>query len=136
MIQNLFWKAVWLKQCAHLPSKPIKNKTSIQWTPGSQIYLSIKKIICGQQFFSTKKKQQIMHNLCLIKLATITILIDLLRITLPKLHMKFQPHSLKIFWAKVEKVQKTHKICIIMLINHSQCNFSGKKYFWSLNNYR
>ena len=53
-----------------------------------------------------------MHNLCLIILATNPIFSDLMRISLPKLHMKLEPHPLKIFWAKVEKVQKTHKICI------------------------
>ena len=43
-----------------------------------------------------------MHNLCLIILATNTILIDLLRITLQKLHVKLQPHpsSLKDFLSK------------------------------------
>ena len=41
-------------------------------------------------------------------LATYTIFSDLMRITLPKLHVKLQPHSLKIFWVKVEEVQKTH----------------------------
>ena len=66
-----------------------------------------------------EKKAQIMHNVCLIMLATNTIFIDLVRITLSKLHVKFQPHPLKMFWAKVEKVQKTHKLCIIMLINPS-----------------
>ena len=49
-----------------------------------------------------------MHNLCLIIIAKNTILSDLMRITLPKLHVK-----LKIFWAKVEKVQKTHKLVVI-----------------------
>ena len=52
-------------------------------------------------------------------LLTYTIFSDLMHITLPKLHVKLQPHPLKIFWAKVEKVQKTHKLCIIMLINPS-----------------
>ena len=46
-----------------------------------------------------------MHNLCQIILTTNTIFIDLMRITLPKLLVKFQPHP-KIFGAKVEKVQK------------------------------
>ena len=45
-----------------------------------------------------------MHNLCLIILATNTIFSDLMRITLPKLHVKLQPHPLEIF--EVEKVQK------------------------------
>ena len=31
-----------------------QNKTSIQWTPGSQIYLSNEKIIFGQKAFWTK----------------------------------------------------------------------------------
>ena len=39
-------------------------------------------------------------------LAKNTIFIDLLHITLPKLNVKFQPHPLKIFEAKVEKVKK------------------------------
>ena len=60
-----------------------------------------------------------MHNLYLIILAKTTIFIDLLCITLPKLHVKLQPHPLKIFQAKVEKVQKTQKLCTIMLINPS-----------------
>ena len=47
-----------------------------------------------------------MHNLSLIILAKNTIFIDLLNITLPKLHVKLEPHFLKNFWAKVEKVQK------------------------------
>ena len=37
-------------------------------------------------------------------------------IFLPKLHMKFQPHPLKIFWAKAEKVQKN------ALIMHKYAN--------------
>ena len=41
-------------------------------------------------------------------LATYTIFSELMRITLSKLHVKLQPHPLKIFGAKVEKVQKTH----------------------------
>ena len=57
-----------------------------------------------------------MHNLGLIIIATNTIFIDLLRITISKLHVTLQPHPLKILGAKVEKVQKTHKLCIIMLI--------------------
>ena len=56
---------------------------------------------------------------CIIMLATKTIFVDLLRITLQKLHVKFQPYPLKIFWTKVEKVEKTHKLCIIILINPS-----------------
>ena len=56
-------------------------------------------------------------------LATYTIFSDLMRIILPKIHVKLQPSLSKIFWAKVEKVQKTHKLCIIMLINPSLHNF-------------
>ena len=41
-----------------------------------------------------------------------TIFIDLLHITLPKLHVKLQPNP-------CEKVQKTHKLYMIMLINPS-----------------
>ena len=69
------------------------------------------------------KNAQIMHNLCLIMLTTNTIFIDFLRITLPKLFVKFQPHSLQTFLIKVDKVQKTHKLCIIMQINPSLYNF-------------
>ena len=43
--------------------------------------------------------------------------------TLIKLHVKFKPLPLKIFRAKVEKVQKTHYLCMIMLINPSFHNF-------------
>ena len=49
--------------------------------------------------------------------------------TLIKLHVKFKPLPLKIFRAKVEKVQKTHKLCIIMLINPSLHNFLEKIIF-------
>ena len=70
-----------------------------------------------------------MHNLCLIILATNNIFSDVMHITLLKLHVKLQPHPLKIFWAKVEKVQKTHKLCIIMLINPSSYNFFEKNIF-------
>ena len=69
-----------------------------------------------------------MHNLCLIILATNTIFSDLMRITFPKLQVKLQPHPLiKIFWAKVEKVQKRIKLCIIMLINTSYRKPSNKR---------
>ena len=56
--------------------------------------------------FAQKKSRNawIMHNLCLIMITTNTIYIDLQRITLQKLHVKFQPHPLKIFWEKVEKL--------------------------------
>ena len=47
-----------------------------------------------------------MHNLCLIMLATSTIFIDQVPITLRKLHVEFQPIPLKIFLSKVEEVQK------------------------------
>ena len=67
-----------------------------------------------------------MHNSFLIMLATNTILIDLVHSTLTKLHMKFQPLPLKIFWEKVEKVQKTHWLFIIMLINPSLYDFLEK----------
>ena len=53
-----------------------------------------------------EQKNQKMHNLCLIILATNNIFIDLLCFTLPRLDMKLQPHPLKIFLAKVQKVQK------------------------------
>ena len=52
-------------------------------------------------------------------LATNTIFIDLLRLSLPKLHVKFQSQSLKIYREKAEKVKKMDKLCIIMLINPS-----------------
>ena len=79
--------------------------------------------------FEQKKLHISMHNLWLIMLATITISINLLRITLPKIHVKFQPNSLKSFRVKVEKVQKTHKLCIIMLIHPPWYNFSEKILF-------
>ena len=44
-----------------------------------------------------------MHSLCLIMLARNTIFIDLLHITLPKLHVKFQPHPLRDFLRKGKK---------------------------------
>ena len=66
-------------------------------------------------------KTKKMHKSCitLIMLAKNTIFVALLRITLTKLFVKFQPHSLQTFLIKVDKVQKTHKLCIIMLINLS-----------------
>ena len=70
-----------------------------------------------------------MHNHLLIMLATNTIFIDLLCITLSKLHVKFQPNPLQIFLSKVEKVQKTHKLRMIMLINPSLYNFLEKIIF-------
>ena len=54
-------------------------------------------------FEQQKKNAEIMHNLCLIILAKNTIFSDLMCITLPKLHVKLQPHPLKM----VEKVQKS-----------------------------
>ena len=36
------------------------------------------------------------------------IFIHLLRITLPKLIVKFQFYPLEIYWNKLEEVQKTH----------------------------
>ena len=60
-----------------------------------------------------------MHNLFLIMLATNTVFIDWVHMTLTKLHEKFKPLPLKIFRVKVEKVQKMHKLCIIMPINPS-----------------
>ena len=47
-----------------------------------------------------------MHNLCLTMLAINTIFADLLGITLPKLHVKFQPHPLKYFLNKGRKSAK------------------------------
>ena len=60
-----------------------------------------------------------MHDLSLIMLATTIILIDLVRITLPKPSCEISASSLKDFWAKVEKVQKTFKLCRIMIIDPS-----------------
>ena len=47
-----------------------------------------------------------MHKLLLIMLATKTIIIDYVHMALIMLHVKFKPLPLKIFRAKVEKVQK------------------------------
>ena len=49
-----------------------------------------------------------MHKLSPIMIATNTIFIDLVHMTLTKDHVKFKPPPLKIFRAKVEKEQKTH----------------------------
>ena len=40
----------------------MQNKTSIQWTPGSQVYLNIKKKFFDQKWFLNKKK----HKSCMI----------------------------------------------------------------------
>ena len=77
-----------------------QNKTSMQWTPGSQIYLSSKKMrFWSKMIFEQKKSKSayIMHTLCLIIFATNTTFSDLIRITLLKLHVKLQPHPFKIF---------------------------------------
>ena len=62
-----------------------------------------------------EQKNQKMHkssimNVCLIILATNTIFIDLLRITLPKLHIKLQPHPLKVYLSRGRKSAKNAKI--------------------------
>ena len=49
-----------------------------------------------------------MHKLFLIMLATNTIFINLVHMTLIKDHVNFKPLPLNIFRAKVEKEQKTH----------------------------
>ena len=54
-------------------------------------------------------------------LATYTIFSDLMRITLPKLHVKLQPYPSKIFWAKVEKVQNKTKYTMDCSIMHNSC---------------
>ena len=60
-----------------------------------------------------KVKKHIIHNLCLIIYATDTIFF------LPKLDIKFQPDPLEDFLTKGEKSEKTHKLCLIVLINTS-----------------
>ena len=37
-------------------AKNNQNKTSIQWTPGSQVYLNIKKQFVGQKWFLNENK--------------------------------------------------------------------------------
>ena len=55
-----------------------------------------------------------MIMICLIMLATNTIFVYKVRITLPRRHVKL----LKDFiMSKGGKNEKTHKLCIIMLIN-------------------
>ena len=49
-----------------------------------------------------------MHKLSQIMIATNTIFIDWVHMTLIKFHVKFKPLPLKIFKLKVENVQKTH----------------------------
>ena len=56
-----------------------------------------------------------MIMICLIMLATNTIFVYKVRITLPRRHVKL----LKDFMSKGGKNEKTHKLCIIMLINSS-----------------
>ena len=53
-----------------------------------------------------------MNNLCLIMHAKETTIINKVHITQPKLHMKLQSIS-----AKLEKVQKRHKLCLFILIH-------------------
>ena len=61
-----------------------------------------------------------MHKVSLIMHSTDIIFIAEVHITLTKLYVKFQSDPLKIFWAKVEKVQKMHKSCLTMLIKPSK----------------
>ena len=66
-----------------------------------------KQFLIKNDFWAKKSKNAlIMHNLCLIILATNTIFIDLLCITLPKLHAKLQSYPLEIFWVKVKNPSK------------------------------
>ena len=54
--QNLKWDQSPFLDLEPLSSEPfLNNKTSIQWTPSSQIYLNSKKIIFGQKWFLNKK---------------------------------------------------------------------------------
>ena len=45
------WQKLWrnIKRPARLTLLFLQNKTSIQWSPGSQIYLNSKEIIFGQK---------------------------------------------------------------------------------------
>ena len=64
----------------------LSNKTSIQWTLRSQVYLSKKKNFLAKNDFWTKtnkKNAYIKHNWWFIMLATYTIFGDLMCITLP-----------------------------------------------------
>ena len=76
-------------------------KTQVYNGPRVVKFIStMRKLFLVKNDFCTKKSQNasIMHNLCLIMIAAKdTIFIHLLCITLPKLHVKFQPHPLKIF---------------------------------------
>ena len=63
-----------------------------------------------QQHIITKKlvkRVKKVQNLCLIMYVTDTISINKLHITLPKLHVKFQPDCLKIFQTKVKRAKNT-----------------------------
>ena len=60
-----------------------------------------------------------MHKVRKIMHATDTIFNDQVRITLRKLYEKCQSNPLEVLQANKEKMQKTHKSCLIMLINAS-----------------
>ena len=47
-------------------SKLTRHKTSIQWTPGSQVYLNIKKKSFGQKMIFEQKQIRKMHKSCII----------------------------------------------------------------------
>ena len=102
------------------------NKTSIQWTPGSQLYLNTKKQFFGQKLFLNKKNQISCHKHHLHWFAANY---------LTKASCEVAASSLKDFLSKGRKVHKTHKLCIInmlcynMLINPSKYNFLEKNVF-------
>ena len=58
-----------------------------------------------------------MHNYKPTLHATDNTFIDWEPVTLSKLHEKFQNDPLQIFLVKIEKVQKSHILFLIMLIN-------------------
>ena len=64
---RLYWLSIYLWNVVFyiLQIKNSWNKTSIQWTPGSQIYLSSMKIIFGQKWIFEQKNQKA-HKLCII----------------------------------------------------------------------
>ena len=60
-----------------------------------------------------------MHKSSILMHATDTIFIHYVHIILTKLHEKLKHNPLKIFQAKMEKVQNTCNLCLIMLMNAS-----------------
>ena len=100
-----------------------KNKTSIQWTPGSQLYISSKEIIFGQKLSLRKKINKCMNHTSFMPNHSCHkhYLHWFAAHYLIKASSEIAASSLKDTLRKGRKNdKKRHKLCIIMLINPSK----------------